>query len=111
VARAIHDASSRAKGKFLGVNCGAIPDNLLESELFGHVRGAFTGADRERKGLFRECQGGTVLLDEIGEMPTKMQAGMLRVLQERKVRPSGAPRRRTSTPEPSSRPTVTWKGW
>jgi len=89
VARAIHDASSRAKGRFLGVNCGAIPDNLLESELFGHVRGAFTGADRERKGLFRECQGGTVLLDEIGEMPTKMQAGMLRVLQERKVRPVG----------------------
>ncbi|MBN2196687.1 MAG: sigma 54-interacting transcriptional regulator [Polyangiaceae bacterium] len=89
VARAIHDASLRAKGKFLGVNCGAIPDNLLESELFGHVRGAFTGADRERKGLFRECQGGTVLLDEIGEMATKMQAGMLRVLQERKVRPVG----------------------
>ncbi len=89
VARAIHDASSRAKGKFLGVNCGAIPDNLLESELFGHVRGAFTGADRERKGLFREGQGGTVLLDEIGEMPTKMQSGMLRVLQERKVRPVG----------------------
>lgn len=89
VARAIHDASSRGKAKFLGVNCGAIPDNLLESELFGHVRGAFTGAERERKGLFRECQGGTVLLDEIGEMPTKMQAGMLRVLQERKVRPVG----------------------
>jgi transcriptional regulator with GAF, ATPase, and Fis domain/tetratricopeptide (TPR) repeat protein len=89
VARAIHEASSRSKARFLGVNCGAIPDNLLESELFGHVRGAFTGADRERKGLFRECEGGTVLLDEIGEMPTKMQAGMLRVLQERRVRPVG----------------------
>jgi serine/threonine-protein kinase PknK len=89
VARAIHQASARNKAKMLGVNCGAIPENLLESELFGHVRGAFTGADRERKGLFRDCDGGTILLDEIGEMPTKMQAGLLRVLQERKVRPVG----------------------
>ncbi|MCA9600088.1 MAG: sigma 54-interacting transcriptional regulator [Myxococcales bacterium] len=89
VARAIHAASERSKGKFLGVNCGAIPEHLLESELFGHVRGAFTGADRERKGLFREGEGGSVLLDEIGEMPHKMQAGMLRVLQEKKVRPVG----------------------
>jgi serine/threonine-protein kinase PknK len=89
VARAIHSASARAKGKFLGVNCGAIPENLLESELFGHVRGAFTGADRERKGLFRECAGGSVLLDEIGEMAHRMQAGMLRVLQDRRVRPVG----------------------
>ena len=89
VARAVHEASPRAKAKMLGVNCGAIPENLLESELFGHVRGAFTGADRERKGIFRDCDGGTILLDEIGEMPTKMQAGLLRVLQERKVRPVG----------------------
>ena len=92
VARAIHKASLRASGRFLGVNCGAIPENLLESELFGHVRGAFTGADRDRKGLFREGEGGTVLLDEIGEMPHKMQAGMLRVLQERRVRPVGGTR-------------------
>jgi serine/threonine-protein kinase PknK len=92
VARAIHLASARSKAKMLGVNCGAIPENLLESELFGHVRGAFTGADRERKGLFRDCDGGTLLLDEIGEMPTKMQAGLLRVLQERKVRPVGGAR-------------------
>ncbi len=89
VARAIHFASARAKGKFLGVNCGAIPEHLLESELFGHVRGAFTGADRDRRGLFREGEGGSVLLDEIGEMPHKMQAGLLRVLQDKKVRPVG----------------------
>ena len=89
VAKAIHSASPRAKNAFIGVNCGAIPGNLLESELFGHVRGAFTGADRERKGLFREAEGGTILLDEIGEMPHKMQAGLLRVLQEKTVRPVG----------------------
>ncbi|HSQ62201.1 MAG TPA: sigma 54-interacting transcriptional regulator [Polyangiaceae bacterium] len=89
VARAIHQAGVRAKREFLGVNCGAIPANLLESELFGHVRGAFTGADRDRKGLLREAEGGTLLLDEIGEMPLKMQAGMLRALQEKTVRPVG----------------------
>ncbi len=89
VARAIHNASPRAKKTFTGVNCGAIPANLLESELFGHVRGAFTGADRDRKGLLRECEGGTLLLDEIGEMPIKMQASLLRVLQEKTVRPVG----------------------
>jgi transcriptional regulator with GAF, ATPase, and Fis domain/tetratricopeptide (TPR) repeat protein/predicted Ser/Thr protein kinase len=92
VARAIHSASARGKARTLGVNCGAIPENLLESELFGHVKGAFTGADRDRKGLFRECQGGTILLDEIGETPLKMQAGLLRVLQERRVRPVGGNR-------------------
>jgi len=92
VARAIHAASARSKARTLGVNCGAIPENLLESELFGHVKGAFTGADRDRKGLFRDCQGGTILLDEIGETPLKMQAGLLRVLQERRVRPVGGSR-------------------
>jgi transcriptional regulator with PAS, ATPase and Fis domain len=89
IAKAVHQSGTRAKAPFLGVNCGAIPANLLESELFGHVKGAFTGADRDRKGLFREAQGGTILLDEIGEMPLKMQAGLLRVLQEKTVRPVG----------------------
>jgi len=89
VARAVHQAGPRAKKPFLGVNCGAIPANLLESELFGSVRGAFTGADRDRRGLFQEADGGTLLLDEIGEMPHRMQAGLLRVLQEKTVRPVG----------------------
>jgi transcriptional regulator with GAF, ATPase, and Fis domain len=89
VARAIHNAGRRTKAAFTGINCGAIPEHLLESELFGHVKGAFTGADREHKGLFREADGGTLLLDEIGEMPKKMQAGLLRVLQERVIRPVG----------------------
>jgi serine/threonine-protein kinase PknK len=89
IARAIHEGSPRKKAKMLAVNCGAIPENLLESELFGHVRGAFTGADRDRRGLFQEAKGGTLLLDEIGETPLKMQAALLRVLQEQKVRPVG----------------------
>ncbi|MDX2054991.1 MAG: sigma 54-interacting transcriptional regulator [Polyangiaceae bacterium] len=89
VARAIHTASERSRGKLLAINCGAIPENLLETELFGHVRGAFTGADRDRRGLFREASGGSLLLDEIGDLPLKMQVGLLRVLQERTVRPVG----------------------
>jgi serine/threonine-protein kinase PknK len=79
----------RANKPFVVVDCGAISPNLVESELFGHVRGAFTGAERDRKGLFREAENGTILLDEIGEMPQKMQAGLLRVLQEKTVRPVG----------------------
>ncbi|HEY0250816.1 MAG TPA: sigma-54 dependent transcriptional regulator, partial [Kofleriaceae bacterium] len=83
VARAIWQHSTRAKAPFLALNCAAIPENLLESELFGYERGAFTGADRRRIGKFEQCNGGTILLDEIGDMPSALQAKILRVLQER----------------------------
>ena len=85
VAKAIHAKSLRSKGPFIAINCGAIPDTLLESELFGHEKGAFTGADRARKGFFEVVSGGTLFLDEIGEISTKMQVDLLRVLEERKV--------------------------
>ncbi len=89
VARALHDHGSRASGPFVSVNCAAIPAELLESELFGHVAGAFTGAVKAQTGRFREAQGGTLLLDEIGDMNAAMQAKILRVLQERVVTPIG----------------------
>ncbi len=89
IARAIHFASPRAEGKFLSINCGALPENLLESELFGHVRGAFTGAVREKKGLFQEANRGTLFLDEIGEMTPAMQVKLLRALQEKTIRRVG----------------------
>jgi len=92
LARAIHAASANADGPFLSVNCGALPEGLLESELFGHVRGAFTGAVRDHAGLFVEAGGGSLLLDEIGELTQPMQAKLLRVLQERRVRPVGGTR-------------------
>ncbi len=89
VARAIHFNSSRAKQPFVVVNCGAIPDTLLESELFGHMRGAFTGAHVTKKGLVEEAAGGSLFLDEVGELPQNMQVKLLRFLQERRFRPVG----------------------
>ncbi|MBA3502993.1 MAG: sigma-54-dependent Fis family transcriptional regulator, partial [Deltaproteobacteria bacterium] len=95
VARAVHEASARRRGPFVAVDCGALPENLLESELFGHVRGAFTGAVRDRVGAFETASGGTIFLDELGELPLDLQTRLLGVLERRRVTPLGG-----ETPRP-----------
>ncbi len=90
IARAIHETSPRGAGAFVPVDCGALPEGIIEGELFGYVRGAFTGAVRDAAGLFRSAHGGTLFLDEIGELPVPLQAKLLRVIQEREVRPLGS---------------------
>ena len=109
IARALYQHSRRASGPFLAVNCAAIPENLLESELFGHEKGAFTGADRRRIGKFEQCNGGTLFLDEIGDMSPLTQSKLLRVLQEQRFKRSAATRPFKRTCACWRRRTSTWR--
>ena len=110
IARAIHHNSPRAARPFVAINCGALPETLLESELFGHTKGAFTGAVTNKLGLFRSGEGGTVFLDEIGEITPAMQVRLLRALQEHEVTPLGSSHARQSlTRASSARPIAIWK--
>ena len=93
IARAIHETSVRRDASFVPVDCGALPEGIIENELFGHERGAFTGADRAASGLFRAANGGTLFLDEVGELPLSAQAKLLRTIQEREIRPLGSTER------------------
>jgi two-component system response regulator PilR (NtrC family) len=93
-ARLIHDHSARRTAPFVPVNCGAIPENLMESEFFGYRKGAFTGADSDREGFFQAAQGGTLFLDEVADLPLPMQVKLLRAIQEKKVRKVGSTSRR-----------------
>ena len=111
VAVAIHRSSPRRDAAFVAVNCGAIPDNLLESELFGHEKGAFTGAERAREGLIAEANGGTLFLDEIGELPSSLQVKILRALQERTVRPVGSSQERPVDVRFIAATSPQWSGW
>src|SRR5262249_30211123 len=92
VARALHENSPRASMSYIALNCGAMPPELIESELFGHARGAFTDAHKSKKGLFAEADGGTLFLDEVGDLPLPLQVKLLRVLQDEEVRPVGETR-------------------
>ena len=108
VARTIHSLSPRRENAFVAVNCGALPDTLLESELFGYKTGAFTGAVKDKPGRFAQARGGTLFLDEIGEVSPALQVRLLRVLQERTYEPLGGTRSRPPTCVSSSPPTRTW---
>ncbi len=111
VARAIHKHSKRNAGPFVAVNCGAIPANLIESELFGYEAGAFTGAARQKKGKFEIANGGTLFLDEIGDLPLELQVKLLRALQEREIERVGGPILYLLMCESSQQPTVSFKRW